>query len=128
MTQTKTGSPSYLLSLSNMLDLIRYTSVHSSSLLTFNAYNILASEHAASRIFLKFSSVEVITRGERTNNWEEGTNMRQQSTTSNEFVAVVTFPWQYILISSYSHIMFYVVCVLLLRVHCRKALRHNTHL
>ncbi len=29
MTQTKTGSPFYLLSLSNMLDLIHCTSVHS---------------------------------------------------------------------------------------------------
>ncbi len=32
MTQTMTGSPFYLLSLSNMLDLIRCTSVHSISL------------------------------------------------------------------------------------------------
>ncbi len=36
MTQTKTGSPFYLLSLSNTLDLIRRTSVHSSSLLYFD--------------------------------------------------------------------------------------------
>ncbi len=39
MTQTKTGSPYYLLSLSNMLDLIHRTSIHSSSLLYFDAYN-----------------------------------------------------------------------------------------
>ncbi len=38
MTQTKTGSPFYLLSLSNMLDLIRRTSVHSSSLLYFDSF------------------------------------------------------------------------------------------
>ncbi len=36
MTLTKTGSPFYLLSLSNMLDLIHRTSVHSSSLLYFD--------------------------------------------------------------------------------------------
>ncbi len=36
MTQTKMGSPFYLLSLSNMLDLIRCNSVHSSSLLYFD--------------------------------------------------------------------------------------------
>ncbi len=36
MTQTKTGSPFYLLSLSNMLDLIHRTSVHSGSLLYFD--------------------------------------------------------------------------------------------
>ncbi len=40
MTQTKTGSPFYILSLSNMLDLIRCTSVHSSSLLYFDAGNL----------------------------------------------------------------------------------------
>ncbi len=33
---TQTGSPFYLLSLSNMLDLIRHTNVHSSSLLYFD--------------------------------------------------------------------------------------------
>ncbi len=49
------------------------------------SYNVLASECAASRNFLKFSSVEVIMR-------EERTNVRQQATTSNEFVAIVTFP------------------------------------
>ncbi len=37
MTQTKTGLPFYLLSFSNMLDLICRTSVHSSSLLYFDA-------------------------------------------------------------------------------------------
>ncbi len=36
MNQTKTSSPFYLLSLSNMLDLIPGTSVHSSSLLYFD--------------------------------------------------------------------------------------------
>ncbi len=51
--------------------------------------------------------------------------MRQQATTSNEFVRVVTFLRQYILIGSYSHVMFYVVRVLLLRAHCRKALREK---
>ncbi len=48
-----------------------------------------------------------------------------EATTSNEFVAVVTFSRQYILIGSCSHAMFYVAHVLLLRVHCRKALKQN---
>ncbi len=40
MAQIKTGSPFYLLSLSNMLDLIRRTSVHSISLLYFDGVNL----------------------------------------------------------------------------------------
>ncbi len=44
------------------------------------------------------------------NEREERTNMRQQTTTSNKFVAVATFSRQYILTGSY-------------RVHCKKALR-----
>ncbi len=44
---------------------------------------------------------------------------KYEATTSNEFV---TFSRQYILIGSYSLVMFYVARVLLLHVHCRKAL------
>ncbi len=80
-----------------------------------NVLQCTCKRACSSRNFLKFSFVEVITR-------EERTNMRQQATTSNEFVAVVTFSRQYILIGSYSQVTFYVACVLLLRVHCRKAL------
>ncbi len=49
---------------------------------------------------------------------------KYEATTSNEFVAIVTFSQQYILIGSYSYVMFYIARVLLLRVHCRKALRN----
>ncbi len=48
---------------------------------------------------------------------------KYEATILNEFVAVVTFSRQYILIGSYSHMMFCVVCVLLLHVHSRKALK-----
>ncbi len=44
MTRTNTGSPIYLFSLSNMLDLIRRTSVHSSSLLYFNDPHLVQLE------------------------------------------------------------------------------------
>ncbi len=47
---------------------------------------------------------------------------KYEATTSNEFVAVVTFLRQYILIGSCNHVIFYVAHVLLLRAHCRKAL------
>ncbi len=61
-----------------------------------------------------------ITAGSRSN--RECVNRAYEATTSNEFVTVVTFSRQYILIGSYSHMIFYVACVLLLCVHCKKAL------
>ncbi len=163
------------------------------------SYNVLASEHPASRNFLKFSCIEVMIREERTNIRQWGNNFKwiccccnffstiyrrcheKTSYVSNyasllycmngsvegrhidwknfsmcksDFIArsaiigvflidasalyrpIYAIKWKAhnlihrrffcdnddILIGSYSHMMFYVARMLLLRVHCRKTL------
>ncbi len=88
-------------------------------------YNVLASERVASRNFLKFTSVVVVTRKKGQILEKKAQIWGREAITSNEFVAVVTFSRQYILIGFYSHMMFYVAHMLLLRIHYRKALRHS---
>ncbi len=60
MTQTKTGLPFYLLSLSNMLDLIRLTSVHSSSLLYFDIPNEYLKVIISSSALEKYENISYI--------------------------------------------------------------------